>query len=164
MRRLPTSSAETSWPSKRIGPLPGSAASMPAITRKKRRLAGAARPEQRDEFAGLHFEIDVAEHLELIEGLADPANFDAHGVSISFHLGNRSLAGLAFNERLDNQSDNRQKGKQGCDGKGCLVVIFVPEFLDAQRHGVIGVGMTGDHGDRAKFAKHARRAENDAIK
>src|SRR5450631_100939 len=47
---------------------------------QKRRLAATARPQQRDEFAGFHSEIDMAERLELTEGLVDAANFDAHGI------------------------------------------------------------------------------------
>src|SRR5664279_367849 len=43
-------------------------------------LAATAWPEQRDEFAGFHFEIDMVERLELTEGFVDAANFDAHGI------------------------------------------------------------------------------------
>src|SRR6202030_1065214 len=47
---------------------------------QKRRLAGAARPEKGDEFAGLDLEANIVERLELIVGLVEPANLDAHRI------------------------------------------------------------------------------------
>ena len=45
---------------------------------QQRRLAGAGRPEQRDEFAGLDLQVQVVKGGELAESFCDVADFDTH--------------------------------------------------------------------------------------
>ena len=66
----------------------------PGNDAQQRGLAAARGPEQRDQFARIDVETDIAERLEIAEILADVADFDAH-VGLLF-TGNS----LSFRERV----------------------------------------------------------------
>ena len=131
-----------------------------------RRLAGAGRPEQRDELARCDPEADVVERDEAAEGLPQTPDFDSHAMtSTASPSGVRArLADAPFHERLQHQRHEREARQQRRDRKRRLCVVFVVQNLDVQRQGI------GDAADVARHDRHgaelphrARVGEDDAV-
>src|SRR3954471_3531112 len=64
----------------------------PGDNPQQRRLAGAARPEQRDKFAVADREAHVAKGLVVSERLADVRQFDTHRTTSSARAGSRACS------------------------------------------------------------------------
>ena len=70
-----------------------------------------------------------------------------------------------FEDRLEDDRDERDADEDRRDGKRGLVLEVVVENLDVQRHGVrLAADVTGDDGDRAELADRARGAEDRAVR
>ncbi|MNK61199.1 hypothetical protein D3C87_803550 [compost metagenome] len=74
-----------------LGDASGGGGLQPGHEAQQRRLAAAARPEQRDELAGLHREVDVVEHLQRTRRHIEPV---AHALDVDLRAG---LAHMGFN-------------------------------------------------------------------
>ena len=69
------------WPSTEMVPAVGSM--KPAIIRKRRGLAAARRPQQRDEFASLKLEVDIVDRDRIAEALGAGRGEQAWSFSFS---------------------------------------------------------------------------------
>src|SRR5688500_3538634 len=73
--------------------------------------------------------------------------------------------GLPFEERLENDRDQRDADQDRRDRERGLVLEVVVEDLDVQRDGVrLAADVTGDDRDRAELADRARGAEDRAVR
>ena len=138
----------------------------PGDDAQQRRLAGAGRAEQREQLAVRHVEADAVERGEVAELLRNVVDGDAHDVTRWFLLRPDLMraASARSTPTLATSVSNATQRQQRRHGERAGHVVFLKQFLDAQRH---RVGLTGDvarddvHG--AELAHRARVAQDDAV-